>query len=433
MKGIFTQIVVVVLLALILQGAAQAGPPPSHLQPASSPAPGGQSPDSKLAPALHRALRSLAPGGALAVIVVLEDQADLSRVSGATRAERLEAVVRLLQRKAGSAQVGLRALLSARQEEGAASGVIYYWVFNGLAMTARAELIYELAVRPEIRRIGLDEAFEAPPLLQHEAADSGDHEWNLGLVGAPGLWHIGLQGQDIVVANMDSGVSGTHPDLVQQWRGGSNSWFDPYGQHPTVPTDLSGHGTWTMGVMVGRDASGTAVGMAPQARWIAVKIFDDSGHATSSAIHQGFQWLLDPDDDPATADAPHVVNNSWSFQSSECDLAFQLDLQALRAAGILPIFAAGNSGPAPDDVTGPASPAPDAGQDILTPGQDETSAEDGTGSTVVDTQPPFCWCGCGIAEASFLSFMALFALSRPRRRWRDGGKEGRRDRDISKP
>ncbi|MEW6401885.1 MAG: S8 family serine peptidase, partial [Chloroflexota bacterium] len=46
-----------------------------------------------------------------------------------------------------------------------------------------------------------------------------------------------------------------------------------------------------------------------------------------------------------TADAPHVVNNSWAFGAPGCNLEFEPDLQALRAAGILPVFAAGNSGP----------------------------------------------------------------------------------------
>ena len=75
-------------------------------------------------------------------------------------------------------------------------------------------------------------------------------------------------------------------------------WYDPYGQHPSTPIDVSGHGTMTMGVMVGGDVGGTAVGVAPDARWIAVKMFNDQGYATMSAIHLSFQWLLDPDRNP---------------------------------------------------------------------------------------------------------------------------------------
>ena len=153
---------------------------------------------------------------------------------------------------------------------------------------------------------------------------------------------------------MDTGVDVTHPDLAGSWRGGTNSWYDPNGQHAT-PVDVNGHGTWTMGAMVGGDAGGTAIGVAPAASWIAVKIFDDQGVATSSGIHQGFQWLLDPDGNPATADAPNVVNDSWTMSTGGCALDFQTDLQNLRAAGILPIFAAGNDGPNAGTSASPAN------------------------------------------------------------------------------
>ena len=97
--------------------------------------------------------------------------------------------------------------------------------------------------------------------------------------------------------------------------------------------------------MVGGDEGGTSIGMAPDAKWIAVKIFNDRGVATTGGIHLGFQWLLDPDGNPSTADAPNVVNNSWTMSTFGCNVEFQLDLRSLRAAGIVPVFAAGNFGP----------------------------------------------------------------------------------------
>ncbi|MFD0578633.1 S8 family serine peptidase [Dactylosporangium darangshiense] len=95
--------------------------------------------------------------------------------------------------------------------------------------------------------------------------------------------------------------------------------------------------------------------MAPDARWIAVKMFNDRGAATSTAIHRGFQWLLDPDGNPDTADAPDVVNDSWTSSAGGCNLDFQPDLAMLRAAGILPVFSAGNYGPTAGTVLSPAN------------------------------------------------------------------------------
>ncbi len=119
---------------------------------------------------------------------------------------------------------------------------------------------------------------------------------------------------------------------------------------------MTGHGTGTMGVIVGADTGGTSVGVAPAARWIAARIWNDAGTSSMTAIHQAFQWLLDPDGNASTDDAPDVVNLSWSLGSAPgCDLSLQPDLRALRAAGILPVVAAGNFGPAAGTSVSPAN------------------------------------------------------------------------------
>jgi subtilisin family serine protease len=307
---------------------------------------GAVPPSDKIAPEVRGALDAAAPSQNLTVIVHLWDQADLTPFRALDRAARLTGIVRALQAKADATQRRLRGSLQAREAQGLVTSYTPFWVFNGLAVTATPDVILELAAQPEVEAITPDEIDVVP---------AGSPGPNLSLIGAPDVWNLGLQGQGVVVASLDSGVDVTHPDLAVRWRGGSNSWFDPYGQHTVTPTDLSGHGTWTMGVMVGGDAGGTSIGVAPQAQWIAVKIFNDAGSATASAIHQGFQWLLDPDGNPNTADAPNVVNNSWSYGAPGCNLEFQPDLQALRAADILPVFAAGNYGPWSQTSVSPAN------------------------------------------------------------------------------
>ena len=98
-----------------------------------------------------------------------------------------------------------------------------------------------------------------------------------------------------------------------------------------------------------------AIGVAPGAQWIAVKMFNDAGVASFSDVHLGFQWILDPDGNSTTDDTPDVVNNSWGFQIPECDPEFQPDIDALRAAGIAVVFAAGNSGPIAQSGLSPAN------------------------------------------------------------------------------
>ncbi len=287
-------------------------------------------------PQVQAAINDLQPGEMLTVIITLKNQADLSQIPGASHAARQQGVINALQAIANATQGRLRGLLNSYQAQGLVNDFTALWVFNGFSVTATSDVINALAQDPDVFTITPDD-------IQINSV-TGAPQPNISLVNAPALWSQGYSGQGVVVASMDSGVDVSHPDLATRWRGGSNSWFDPYYQHST-PVDMSGHGTWTTGIMVGGDAGGTSVGVAPGAQWIAVKIFNDQGGSTATAIHQGFQWLLDPDGNPNTADAPQVVNNSWTFAYPSCNLEFELDMQSLRAAGILPVFAAGNGGP----------------------------------------------------------------------------------------
>ena len=299
----------------------------------------------RMDPAVASMLAALGADETATVVVSMRTQVDPASVRGRTRASRNEHLVRTLRTTARGAQGSLRTWL------GGQAGVVSItplWILNAVSVTATAEVIGQIALRTDVANITTDTL----PIVPTAAPATP----NLSAIHADTAWSSGNTGAGVVVANLDTGVDLAHPSLAARWRGGADSWFDPYGQHPTVPTDMSGHGTATMGVMVGGDESGTSIGVAPGARWIAAKIFNDSGAATTTAIHQAFQWALDPDHDPATDDAPDVVNNSWSIGTAPgCNLEFQPDVQALRAAGILPVFAAGNFGPGASTSVSPAN------------------------------------------------------------------------------
>lgn len=301
-------------------------------------------------PDVRRSLAALERDELLPVIVRLRSQEDVSGLGGPGRAARLERIVRALQARADGTQRSLRMLVGNELAAGRVRDVRYLWIFNGFALEAAPAVVRLLATHPLVERVFLDATLAAP-------ASGGAAPWevNLGVADVPPLWAAGLRGHGVVVANLDTGVDHLHPDLAAQWRGGANSWYDPSGQHPVAPFDASGHGTATMGVMVGRGEGGTSIGIAPDATWIAAKIFDDGGMTTLSRIHQAYQWVLDPDHNPSTSDAPQVVNNSWAFERPGCDTEFQGDVSILRAAGILPVFAAGNAGPGGTTSRSPAN------------------------------------------------------------------------------
>jgi len=306
-----------------------------------------------VSPDLEAAIRSRGPGAEIPVIVTLSDRLDLAPFGmEKEKGLRRSGLVRALQGKAEKTQGPLVALLKIA----GAKEMKRLWINNSIAASVREEVIRRLAELSDVEYITLDATISAPEVTYAAGATP---EWNLDAIGAPALWGLGYAGGGVVVASLDTGADPYHPDLAAKWRGGANSWFDPNGQHAT-PHDSIGHGTQVLGILVGGSAGGTAIGVAPDAQWIAVKIFNDSGSATLSGIHLGFQWTLDPDDNPATDDLPDVVNNSWGLLGTvnKCNTEFAADIAALRAAEVAVVFAAGNYGP---NAATSVSPANDPG------------------------------------------------------------------------
>ena len=63
----------------------------------------------------------------------------------------------------------------------------------------------------------------------------------------------------------------------------------------TAPCDDFGHGTHTMGTMVGDDGGANQIGMAPGARWIGCRNMD-VGAGTPATYTECFQWMIAPTD-----------------------------------------------------------------------------------------------------------------------------------------
>lgn len=289
-----------------------------------------------------------APDQPIQAILRLKDAPEFSH-SLQSKKPSSEKVVHDLKQHAAQTQKNILSELARMQNQNRISQVTPLWIINGIVVKGLPKDLVELAKRPEITAIYPDFTITPPTYIPPVSSP----EPNINQIYAPSLWLLGYRGQDVVIAVMDTGVDGNHPDLAGSWRGGNNSWFDPNGQH-TTPVDIagpySGHGTAVTGIILG-----DRTGVAPYAHWIAVKLFDDNGLSSISKIHLSYQWILDPDNNPTTPDAPQIVNNSWGFSATGCNLEFQPDLQALLASGILPVFSAGNSGPSPNTDSSPAN------------------------------------------------------------------------------
>ena len=188
---------------------------------------------------------------------------------------------------------------------------------------------------------------------------------NLHSIKADKLWARGLTGRGRLLGSIDTGVKGDHPALFSKWQGNyttnfATGWFDPYGT--TFPEDNNGHGTHVMGIMVGMEDDDT-IGVAFNAHWLSAAVIDrGSGLSkTISDILSAFEWLADPDGDPATiADVPDAVNHSWGIPQGifpDCDNTFWDAIDNLESLGIVCIFSAGNEGPDSASLRNPADRA----------------------------------------------------------------------------
>jgi serine protease AprX len=352
------------LLLILIVGLALALPPDGAVMAGT------------LSPDLKAALATATADEAIPIIVRLRKKANLSQFKKLKRALRRTKIIEALKQEAEAGQTDILALLTNKNVK----KLRKLWLVNGIAMEATPEVIRLLKKQPAVKEIRLDAVLM---LSSGSGGGSGSAEWNLGMVQADTLWNAGVTGQGAVIASMDSGVDAAHNALSSSYRGGSNSWFDPNGEHSS-PFDADGHGTQTMGVLVGADG----MGIAPDAQWMAVKIFDDGGAAALSVIHAGFQWLLDPDNNPASDDAPDVVNNSWGFNDrvDECYDEFAADIEALRAAEIAVVFAGGNSGPGASTSISPGN----------NPGSLAVGAVDSGGQVISQSSAGPSACGGGV-------------------------------------
>lgn len=287
------------------------------------------------------------------IFVVLTEQADVRAAAAIPdRVDRLTTVYTTLVTHADTTQAGLRQTLDGL-------GVRYtpYYLVNAVEVDAGPLLRLYLSTRPEVDRI-LDSP-RLRPLPQPLPEGEGDErapaqpEWNITSIGADRVWaELGVTGAGIVVGQSDSGVQGDHPALAPSYRGRTEgddyNWFDPWNA-TTTPTDWGGHGTHTLGSIVGQGG----IGVAPGAEWMGC-VNLARNLANPPLYLDCMQFMLAPfpnGGDPLHAGDPsraaHVLNNSWGCPVLEgCDpLVLQPAVAALRAAGVFVVSSAGNEGP----------------------------------------------------------------------------------------
>ena len=294
-------------------------------------------------------------------LIVFHEQTDVSAAQSIPdRTQRIAFIYQTLTATAERVQAPLRAELDKL-------GLEYrpHYLINMIEVRGRADLMARFAGRAEVREVlrnpnvRMSNYNESMDLLALPIPGQGV-EWNITAVGAPAVWERGVDGSGIVVGEADTGVDWTHPALQSKYRGLSTgaaahdyNWYDPW-DNTSAPWDDVGHGTYTLGTVLGEDGADNRIGMAPGARWIACRNMR-YGIGNPGAYLSCMEFFLapfplggDPFRDGRPELAPHVVNNSWGCPDREgCGAATLAPaFHILRAAGIMMIAAAGNDGPA---------------------------------------------------------------------------------------
>jgi serine protease AprX len=315
-------------------------------------------------------LRDTAHGHSTSFLVILSSQADLSRAAALSGKEaKGRFVFDTLRTQADRTQAPIKALLDRL-------GASYrsHWAVNLLRVTGGRDVVDALAARADVARIVPNPWMKStvlPTAAARPAAAPNTVEWNVARVRAPRAWARGYTGQGIVLGNIDTGQQWDHPALKPQYRGWNGStadhnynWYDATNPNQKVPVDPYGHGTHTTGTMVGDDGGTNQIGVAPGAQWMACRSMDSSGFGSPDTYITCFEFMMAPWDlngnNPDPSKAPVAISNSWycsiSLEGCTQSVLFST-VQAVRAAGIVPVVAAGNSGPTCQTIGNDGPPA----------------------------------------------------------------------------
>jgi len=332
-----------------------------------------------ISPALQAQIDKLDESAEIKVLVVMQDQPDIANLDKSLRAERATLAdrhIEVISTLRDAARISQADLLRSLDGDKSTSGIVGYtphWIINAVVVRGTVAAIRDIAARPDVKKVEPDIIIELidpvmtkeSPLPRDKNAD-GFVASGVTAIGADRVWHeLGIDGSGTLVANMDSGVDGSHPALSGRWRGNTvsaaQSWFDAGNVgSPSFPYDPVGHGTHVMGTITGATAFDT-VGVAPGAEWIATNPLVTQ-NSLEIAVIAAFEWLADPDGNPATmADVPDVCHNSWGIPTDgnpePCDMVLWDVIDNCEAAGIVITFSAGNEGPGPATLRFPGNRA----------------------------------------------------------------------------
>jgi thermitase len=161
-----------------------------------------------------------------------------------------------------------------------------------------------------------------------------DTQWGLSAIQCSPAWSLS-QGDDIVVAVLDTGVDAMHPDIsTNMWQNANGEFGFNFSGDNANTADDDGHGTHVAGIIAATINNNTGIaGVAPKAKIMAVKIFPN---ALYSVCCKAIKYAVD--------NGAKVLNNSWgSSIPNPSNPVLEDAVRYAASKGAIVVFAAGNN------------------------------------------------------------------------------------------
>ena len=222
---------------------------------------------------------------------------------------------------------------------GGASGLVYRHAINGFQFKGSAQAAAALARNPRVASVTPDAAVyltDSLPLGVERVA-AWDPE------GTNGAYQHGFRGNGARIAVLDTGIDLDHPDLAANIdQASGRNCVDA-----ALPAnDGYGHGSHVAGTAASPYNGLGIVGVAPEARLIAVKMFDDAGNSSEARALCALEHIIGLNSDGDPANDADVANMSWGEQRAWGDCSSDALHGAICRAhgvGIVLVAGAGNS------------------------------------------------------------------------------------------
>ena len=237
----------------------------------------------------------------------------------------------------------------AQLERAGLTVVRTYARFDVISVAAPPAVLVRALDLPHVVLIEANDAL-APQLLE-----------SVPLIGATRVWEeYGVTGKGQVVAVLDDGSFEQHPDLqpkiAASFDAGASSGGVPFAAAsavPVVPAGTDGHGTHVAGTIVGSGdrSNGLYRGVAPDARFVNVKVFRGPNQTNSDIVLTGLDWTLDNMDRYGI----RVASLSLGGRPSDGQDALSRAVNVAVDEGLVVVAAAGNAGPGEGSLTSPGA------------------------------------------------------------------------------